>query len=60
MRIFKGSKWQQWWDSLPENYKVYLENQGQHYEQTDYLSIFAAGLFGFMLGIATGIWIYIK
>ena len=60
MRIFKGNKWQQWWDSLPENYKIYLENQSQHYEKTSYVDIGLALLVGFVLGIGVGVWLAIK
>jgi hypothetical protein len=60
MKIFKGNKWNQWWDSLPENYKVYLENQGQHYEKTSYLDIGLAVLVGFVLGIGVGLWLSFK
>lgn len=59
MRLLKGNKWQQWWDSLPENYKTYLENQGQHYEQTDYLSIAVSFLLGALLGLSAG-WYLVK
>lgn len=60
MKVFKGNKWNQWWDSLPENYKKYLESQGQYYEQHNTTDIITSFAFGVIIGLGLGFWLFIK
>ena len=60
MRIFKGNKWNQWYESLPENYKIYLENQGKYYESHNTNDIIASLAIGFIIGLGLGFWLFIK
>lgn len=60
MRIFRGSKWNQWYESLPENYKRYLESQGQYYESHNTNDIIASLAIGFLIGIGVGFWLFMK
>ena len=47
MKFFAPSKWEQWWDSLPEHTKTYIKNQPVWHDR-DMVKIF-------LLGIAIGI-----
>ena len=51
VKLFKDNKWNQWYDSLPENTKAYLDQQKQIWTDRDLAVVGIVGLIaGFILG----------
>ena len=46
-----NSKWQQWYDSLPEHTKIYLKNQPVWHDS----DMWRAGIVGFVIGCLVGL-----
>jgi hypothetical protein len=54
MKIFKEDKWSAWWDSLPENTRIYLESQPIWYDRDVAKFVSIALVVGFIVGFFTG------
>lgn len=49
--MFRKSKWQVWWDALPEQHKVYLSSQPLWYDKDLYKAMAWGVLLGFLFGL---------
>ena len=49
--MFKPSKWELWWDSLPESTKTYLKNQPVWHDRDMFKSL----ALGIMIGLTIGV-----
>jgi ElaB/YqjD/DUF883 family membrane-anchored ribosome-binding protein len=51
MKLFQPSKWELWWDSLPEHTKQYIKNQPVWHDR----DMFKALAIGFAIGLVIGL-----
>ena len=49
--MFKQSKWEAWYDSLPESTKKYIDNQAVWHDR----DMFKAAAFGAVVGLLIGL-----
>ena len=50
-KMFKKSKWQEWWDSLSPQMQTYLSNQPIWYDKDLYKSFACGFAFGVLFGL---------
>ena len=51
MKFFQPSKWDLWWDSLPEHTKEYIRNQPVWHDR----DMVKAGVIGAIVGLVIGL-----
>lgn len=54
MKFFKEDKWTAWWNSLPENTRIYLESQPIWHDNEVTIFISISIVIGFIIGFFTG------
>lgn len=52
--MFKKSKWQEWYDSLPEHTRIYLEKQPIWHDRDLFKVGIASVIVGFAIGFLVG------
>lgn len=49
--MFRKSKWEEWWDNLPEQHKVYLSSQPVWHDRDLYKAMLYGAVIGFVIGL---------